>query len=164
MSNDFLRLGSNYNNFELQRKDPQEVLNQFAKQKNLSEEDAKAKLESMYGAPQPPMQGPHTQNQEQNSFSIFAPNSMNQPGFNQHQFPQFNDSNNFQRPNNNEYISNHGNLNPNGQNQIPEKELYALIDAGIPLSVIQQGDNAIKTYAEENNIDIPAKQQLNIMC
>ncbi len=39
------------------------------------------------------------------------------------------------------------------------KEAWELQALGIPLEVIQQGDNAIKQFADDNNINLPEKTQ-----
>ena len=41
---------------------------------------------------------------------------------------------------------------------VPSEEIQGLLACGIPVDVIAQGDNAIKKYAEENNIDLPEKK------
>ena len=51
-----------------------------------------------------------------------------------------------------------GNVDGSSQrNQLPP-EAYELQALGIPLDVIQQGDDAIKNFAEDNNIQLPEKK------
>lgn len=46
--------------------------------------------------------------------------------------------------------------NTQRDSEIPS-ETYLLISLGIPIEVIQQGDNSIRNFAEENNIQLPEK-------
>ena len=48
--------------------------------------------------------------------------------------------------------------NMNKQNLISPETIQLQI-LGIPINVIVQGDNAIKQYADENNIKLPKKKQ-----
>jgi len=40
---------------------------------------------------------------------------------------------------------------------IPPEVYQQLLSLGVPAEIIQQGDDAIRKYAKENNINIPAK-------
>lgn len=55
------------------------------------------------------------------------------------------------------------NYKPQGSantSQVPPEQM-ALIQKGIPPEVILQGDDAIRKYAEDNNISLPAKKQVS---
>ncbi len=45
---------------------------------------------------------------------------------------------------------------------IPPEEAAKLEELGIPKDVIKQGDDAIKKYADENNIKLPAKSEVTL--
>lgn len=83
--------------------DPNKYAEQYAKQKGISVDQAKAELKAKHGDPARQAQGGQ------------------------------------------------------GSNSLPP-EAVELRAAGIPVEVIQKGDDAIKKYAEENNIQIPEKK------
>ena len=139
---------------------PNVIARQFATQNNISLSEAREQLRAKYGDP---TQGGQNANQ-----SIFA-----QAGFN---FGNLTLSNNSASGvnsvdgtsstslNTGINFTNYSNLEEkqNG-NMVPPEEALKLMQLGIPMETIMQGDNAIKTYAEENNIELPEKKQLNLM-
>ena len=54
-----------------------------------------------------------------------------------------------------------GNVDGTGKQSSIPPEAWQLQSLGIPLEVIQQGDDAIHKFAEENNIQLPEKTQGN---
>ncbi|MCR4880453.1 MAG: hypothetical protein K6A44_00665 [bacterium] len=52
-----------------------------------------------------------------------------------------------------------GDVTGTGSNPSIPKEAWELQALGIPLEVIQEGDNAIKQFADDNNIKLPEKTQ-----
>lgn len=106
----------------------------YAQAKGISLDEAKAELKSQFGDPQPPAPN-----------SVFA---------NQSQLMQMQIQNMPQGSSLFNYPAPQTGLQPPAP-QTPEQMLCA--QYGIPPEVAAQGDDAIRKFAEENNISLPAK-------
>ena len=110
--------------------DPNAYAQKYAAQKGISVEQAKQELRATHGDPSMSLNGSIFGNSATNSSqSIFSFGN-----------------------NNNSYDT--GSFNFGFNNSSPEKQLE---DLGIPKNVIKKGDDAIRKFAEENDIKIPRK-------
>lgn len=149
--------------------DPNAYAQRYAQENGISLDDAKNQLRARFGDPQKPN-------------STFAPEPQNIPrGAIGPVFSYRTDGANF-----NYNASDFRNINPQEMEKLVEQEAkrngmspqdfaYAiglpprqepqedknqmLIDLGIPQNVIAQGDDAIRKYAEQNNINLPPKER-----
>jgi hypothetical protein len=113
---------------------PDTFAQQYATEKGISLEEAKQQLKAKFGDPQKPN-------------STFVPNGSGVT------FAQANTAwfNNFNVQNNQSFAYT--------RNKDDDAKLEMLLQYGIPADVIIQGDDAIRKYAQDHNIDLPAKER-----
>lgn len=172
-----ISFNSNMGNFQ-QPMDPDAYAQQYANQKGISLDEAKAELKKTMGEPEKPQENGNNSlgqggqgignvgynqggrapqgnfgfmgQQNYGDMSLFGP--MGIGNNNENNFDPFgrNDGNS----------SSIFNFNDNSENQyglVPEEQ--ELLEAGIPYEVILGGKDAIKNYADENNITLPNEYQ-----
>jgi hypothetical protein len=114
--------------------DPDTYAQQYATENGISLEEAKQQLKAKFGDPQKPN-------------STFVPNGSNVTHA-QANAPWFN---NFNVQNNQVFAYT--------RNKDDDTKLEMLRQYGIPQYVVAQGDDAIRKYAEEHDIELPAKER-----
>lgn len=139
---------------------PDVFARQFATQNNISLSEAREQLRAKYGDP---TQGGQNANQSifsQAGYNVGDTNSVNNI------FSGVNglDSTSTSTSTNGLNFADYSNVeqSQNG-NMVPPEEALKLMELGIPMETIMKGDDAIKTYAEENDIQLPEKKQMDFM-
>ena len=128
--------------------DPNAYAKQYAKENNISFEEAKSELKTQLGDPQ--------DMQKINQGGIQGPQQID---FSAMQNPFEMDFNALQGPQETNFGGNNS-QDFNGKKE-EKPDAITLMALGVPMSVIQQGNNAINNFAEENNIKLPEKRSLD---
>ncbi len=138
--------------------DPNAYAMQYAKENGISLEDAKTQLKSKFGDPNPPsvfangfqFSGPGKEveinpfdalTDDPEKLAAYVKDGAKKTGMNEKEFAQM------------------LGLPPREEKDPEDAKLEELRKLGIPKEVIKKGDDAIRKYAQEHNINLPPKEE-----
>lgn len=139
----------NFGGFYQPKMDPNTFAKKFAEENNVSFEEAKSQLKSQFGDPQ--------DMQKINQGGIQGPQQID---FSSMQNPFEMDFNALQGPQETNFGGNNS-QDFNGKKE-EKPDAITLMALGVPMSVIQQGNDAINNFAQDNQIELPEKRSLNL--
>lgn len=147
--------------------DPNMYAKQYANSNGISLDEAKAQLKAKFGDPQKPNStfAPTPQDIPKGAIGPVFVYQTEGPNYN-YNANNFKDVDPYEMEKVVEYEAKRNNMSPQEFAQLiglpprqkDDDQTVVLKELGIPEDIIKQGDDAIRKYAQDHNIDIPAKE------